>query len=704
MKSLLAPFVFLVSRLRYAQKFLLLSVLFLMPLAFLLSIWLRDVGDEISFTEQEITGVEFVQVILPLALEFQQHRGLANGMLNGDISASEKLQEKAEDIAATIARIDELQVSDFHGLHTHLEWDQLKAEWLDLRERVPALTADDSFERHSALIDRTVQFIALVTDNSGLRLDPEIDTYYLMSIATERLPALIENTAYSRGKGNGILSRGAMVADDKLALLLQTDKINSSLLGMQNSFRAALKYNVDLETAIGAEAGAAAASLLGYQRLLENQFLSSAPPSMEPDRFFSEGTNVIDKSNVLFLKVTEELTRLLNERIDSLSSQRNTMLILLGGAIFLITLFFLAFYMNVASAIRELQKGAARIAEGDLRQPVALQTKDELRLVGEAFNRIQGSLRDLLRSNQAIAEQVAASSQELNAISNESSTAMQQIATDVGDISEGADAQQAGMGENTIALHEMAEGISRIADASGEAADAARHAADRATAGTDMLHSTVEQMEHIRARVSHSGDVIRELGERSRRIDELSSIIRELSAQTQLLSLNANIEAARAGEYGRGFAVVASEVGKLAEQSQQAVHRISSAVLDIRTFVGQAERSMEETDGETEQGLRMIRQANAEIESVKDAVQHVFAQIEEVSASTEQLSAGAEEVTAAFTESSAISKQTAEKAMTMAAATQEQLASMQEVQATAEALSSNAVKLQEELNQFKLNP
>ncbi len=69
------------------------------------------------------------------------------------------------------------------------------------------------------------------------------------------------------------------------------------------------------------------------------------------------------------------------------------------------------------------------------------------------------------------------------------------------------------------------------------------------------------------------------------KINELTNVIMEISSQTSLLALNASIEAARAGEAGRGFSVVASEIGKLANQTSDAVHDIDAIVDEVGSAV-----------------------------------------------------------------------------------------------------------------------
>lgn len=60
-------------------------------------------------------------------------------------------------------------------------------------------------------------------------------------------------------------------------------------------------------------------------------------------------------------------------------------------------------------------------------------------------------------------------------------------------------------------------------------------------------------------------------------INKMVGVVRDISAKTDLLALNASIEAARAGQEGRGFAIVAHEVARLAEKSQESIHKVEQA-------------------------------------------------------------------------------------------------------------------------------
>jgi sigma-B regulation protein RsbU (phosphoserine phosphatase) len=68
---LLAPGVAIMNRLRYPQKFLLITLLFAIPLGLTMSLWLAELGGRIAFARKERRGLEYLAaargVMEPLA-------------------------------------------------------------------------------------------------------------------------------------------------------------------------------------------------------------------------------------------------------------------------------------------------------------------------------------------------------------------------------------------------------------------------------------------------------------------------------------------------------------------------------------------------------------------------------------------------------------------------------------------------------------
>ncbi|MDO3411750.1 methyl-accepting chemotaxis protein [Saccharibacillus sp. CPCC 101409] len=702
MSKLLYPFTRILSRLKYAQKFALTSVLFAIPLALLFSLWLSDTQKQIRTADAETHGVKQIDAVLPFLLSLQQHRGQANAYLNGGSSDSEsKLNEASKLTDENAARVAEaIGVSGLSA--TSSQWQEISASWTALEKETPSLPAADSFSRHTELIENTLDFVVKTADESGLSLDTQIDSFYLMDIFVNEIPPLIEQTALIRGSGNGLLTRREASKTELTDLAVihneasrQSDKLNKSLdryAGLNAASAARLE----------ADKQKADSAVESFLTLAQQQLLDAKTLAYSPADFFSAGTAAIDASNALFRQTSTELTGLLDQRIDRMTFNRNLVAAVTALALLLVLLFYAAFYRSVSGAVRLLKERSSAMSEGDFSHTIAIETRDELGQVGDSFNRMIEALNKTLSGSQDASRHSASSSRQLSEISRESSLAMRQVAAAVQAVAEGADTQKRMTEDTSLAMNEMAVGVGRIAESSASVADSAAEASQRSETGGLELSAAVDQMQSIRESVVHSVGSVERLDEHSRQIDEIVAAIKAIAGQTQLLSLNANIEAARAGEHGRGFAVVASEVGKLAEQTRLSVETISTRIGDIRGLIGQTVEQMRRTDTETEEGIAFIGRASAAMQEIGRASRAVNNQIQEVSAASEQISAGVQQVTASVSEVARVALRSSEEAQSMAAAAEQQLAALEEIGSSAEELSGMADGLQSDLGRFTL--
>ena len=68
----------------------------------------------------------------------------------------------------------------------------------------------------------------LVAERSGLLLDPQPDTFFLMDIAVERMVPLSESLAVVRGQGAAILVRGDASTTERVQILGRMDRCRAS--------------------------------------------------------------------------------------------------------------------------------------------------------------------------------------------------------------------------------------------------------------------------------------------------------------------------------------------------------------------------------------------------------------------------------------------------------------------------------------------
>lgn len=699
---LLKPFAATMSRLKYAQKFILLSVIMVIPLIVLLVSLLTELQGDIQTAKNERTGVNYIKSIFPVVIQVQQHREVADQFLNGDNSAKAKLDEIEQQVATLITTIDTEQKGIADQLQVTAQWKEIEQEWDELKSNTTKLTQQKSFEAHTQLIDKLLDLNLFAADQSGLTLDPKIDSYYVMDIMINRVPTMLELVEQVTLEGKQILDLKQISVEQRTNLAIQSTHIQEQLQGTQKAMSKIKDFNPATAERIEGPAGISTKSLEQFLKTVDKEIMNATSFNKSAGDFVAEGKNSIEGTQKLYTLIVEELDQLLSDRYDTLNSNRITTLVIVFVAMLVVLLFYLGFYSNVRSTIKTLQVEANKMAQGDLSSQFQLNTRDELRYVGEAFNDMSDSLNTLLLHNQEISEQVAAASEELSALAVEATSVTQNIAHSVGSISDGASVQQKVSEENAQAMNEVATAINRIAETAADVSDVASEMTKGATLGETKLQETLQQMNGIHTAVHQSSELTVKLNQHSNEIDSIVSVIMEISAQTHLLALNANIEAARAGDQGRGFMVVANEVRKLAEQATESAQSIATLVGNVRTLLSQVTVSMEESTKVTEQGMAANKEAVEAIGTVLQSIGQVAGHIQEVSAAAEQVSASTQEVTAAIGEMVGITRNTAEEARNVAAATKQQMSSLEEVQSSSEMLSSSAQQLQDELGKFHL--
>ena len=197
-------------------------------------------------------------------------------------------------------------------------------------------------------------------------------------------------------------------------------------------------------------------------------------------------------------------------------------------------------------------------------------------------------------------------------------------------------------------------------------------------------------------------ELVQKLAEQTAEIENITKAITDITDQTNLLALNAAIEAARAGEHGKGFAVVADEVRKLAEESKVSASKIVNLTTIIQKDTKDVEQSVNDTVKNIDEGVSYVQHAQTSFDTIATSIYDMNAQIQEVSASSEEIAATTEQVVGSVKEMAKNVTHSADNSAIVLAATEEQMATMEEIDSVAKTLSEDAMLLQEEVNRFKV--
>ncbi len=368
---------------------------------------------------------------------------------------------------------------------------------------------------------------------------------------------------------------------------------------------------------------------------------------------------VIDGEHVGAINIglsMEEVYRSVREVLVAILTIGVLALLLLGGILLLISL-------GIVNSLEANQAQLSKMAAGDFStsiDPKYLNKRDELGEMARAVENTKTEIRDVLNEMSQTAMQVAGTSQELSASTEETSASIEEVAS---------------------TSNEFASTVEQMSSSSQKMVESANEILDSTKAGgagvTEAISSTAE-LKEVMLQISAT---VETLGQESQEIGEIVEVITSIADQTNLLALNAAIEAARAGEHGRGFAVVADEVRNLAEQSAQSTTRITDLIQSIQAETRRTILGIEQGVGQAERNAELVNRTGVLMDEIIDSVNSIIGQIEELSKGITGILTGSHE---------------------MAAATEEQSASIDSIAASAQDLSHMSERLQDMVAKFKL--
>ncbi|WP_170829788.1 MULTISPECIES: methyl-accepting chemotaxis protein [unclassified Lysinibacillus] len=407
------------------------------------------------------------------------------------------------------------------------------------------------------------------------------------------------------------------------------------------------------------------------------------------------------------LKLTElnrdYASSLYKDSVDQVDKNtRNTMIVSVVLSILYVVIGFIGVRKYITAPIEKIKTAVQRAEAGELNFSVDYDSKDEFGILSSSLNRMIAQLRDLIGQVKQSSEHMVAFSTELTASTEQTNSASEHIATVTLDIASGSEHQVRTIIETEDIVTQMVQDVQTIESNSTSVSEAAIHAEQISVDGNEIIKNAVQQMDKIQTSIDNLNNVIFGLGDRSSEIGQIVEVITSIAEQTNLLALNAAIEAARAGENGKGFAVVSEEVRKLAEESSLSAQRISVLIDGIQTETNRAVESMQFTTNEVVIGMNSVNTAGEAFKKIQHATKQVSVQVQGISTSVEHMAIEMNNMTDSMKQINGIAQSSAEGTQNISAATEEQLASMEEITASTFTLSKMAEELQNKTNMFKV--
>ncbi|PFJ98272.1 HAMP domain-containing protein [Priestia megaterium] len=331
-------------------------------------------------------------------------------------------------------------------------------------------------------------------------------------------------------------------------------------------------------------------------------------------------------------------------------------------------------------AVENLSKTMKGISNGDLSVDVVpLKGKNEISTLISSFNEMMTHMRMLRQKISKTKNTVSHSSEQLLASMEETKTAVTEVTMSIQEIAAGSDKQLLNVVETEQAMVDMAKLLQKMTDHSSKVQQSMNRASEHASTGNVSVKEVTNQMNKIYESVKISTSEVKGLEDRSTEIGRIIDTITRIAEQTNLLALNAAIEAARAGEHGKGFAVVAGEVRKLAEESKTSAIQISHLLKEIEAQAKQAYQNMEVNTEEVTLGIATVEDVTEQFSTIMEDVFAAQEQMNKMTRATGEIDGYSFKVMESVMGLSEVAKQAAAYAEEVAAASQEELASIEEL-------------------------
>lgn len=320
--------------------------------------------------------------------------------------------------------------------------------------------------------------------------------------------------------------------------------------------------------------------------------------------------------------------------------------------------------------------------------------------------------RRILDTLASVSEKSSEASQVLFDSVNQFSAAIDQTTKANTEIAENALLAVSGCKDNLQYVRTSSDSITTISKdlttVSGkttEMSDVFKSSYSAAQQCKEYMDVTTQDMSVIEKSTTDTGSVMTSLMETTQEISSILDIIKSISDQTNLLALNASIESARAGEAGKGFAVVADEIRKLAEQSGKATADINKLIAELRGKTNLVYESVDDGANKIKTSIQRVMQTAEKFDELKQLQDILKSKVDEIESASVNSASHSRQLTDVISKINSLIESSLGEIQSIASATQEQAATMEELTASyssIEDIASNLKNLNAELASLKI--
>ena len=619
----------LISRLGFANKFTLISLLFFIPLVWLSYSVIDESYEKIKTTQNQREGLNILNLTQNLVNHAEQFRDVKLVSAYQSNADTAILQKHKSAVNKAVQAIEEsnanfIKNETYQGLISAVT---KSISTMDSISVSATASPESTFSILNEVVSNSNALLKATLELSELSLDSNPSTKSMIDFATRDLKPYSNTIGLLRATGAYSLTQAYLSSTNADSL----DSISGKLYEIQPQLERTINLMVPEEQPrIKENAMSLVQEISRLLEIVDIQIMTATELNTPWQEYFGEISKFTDLQYSLSSQMFTEVDKHFATRLEEQSGKLTLISIAIGTVMLLIIYLYASFYLSLRTSIDRLLEATGKMAEGDMTVQMTVATKDELGHLTEQFNLTAERMRELIKEVHSTSDSVYQQSQEVSQITGITSSSINQ--------------QMEETEQAASAMTEMSSNFGEVSEFSAQAENAAQEASTEANRGRDQVHKTLLNINNLAGEIQSSSTVVDQLAKDSANISQVLVQIKGIAEQTNLLALNAAIEAARAGEHGRGFAVVADEVRSLSRRTHESTVEIEEMVDKIQQGVGNAVTAMSNSHKMAEGTVIESKEVEEALEAIHDKVSSIAEMNTHIAEAVKQQAATAEDI------------------------------------------------------------
>ena len=381
--------------LSYPRKFVIISVLFLLPLLVFYPLVNQQLQRIKNYGHQELRGADYLYALVHLLNDVHIYQIEAERFYLGEISEAE-LQASQDEVDLSLQNFSKVHVLNGVTLGLSNKPSQFTAEWEAIKSSVAKGQHGDA--QQTQFIKHIQDLIFEVGNNSYLILDPDLDTYYAMDAVLLKIPENQTLLFQILTVSSQATRTHELTSEQRAQLTVLIGRLKANLEALNTNIGVAIQSNTSgrMQPLMQSALSEYSTSTLNFLSNVEQNVITPTSINLDSGTLWKDGQQVITAQESFFDGVSQALRIGIQDRINALTNPLFLGLSLVLGTTLVAFVIGLSVMQAISRPLQSLTSAAQRIASGDMTARVQVSSGDEVGQTAAAFNAMADRLSKTL--------------------------------------------------------------------------------------------------------------------------------------------------------------------------------------------------------------------------------------------------------------------------------------------------------------------